>query len=102
MQLQCVAVTNPPPWQMLVLWLDCDREGENIATEVRQVCTEANNRLNVRRARFSALTCVTHPFPGLLPGHRDNRVSASWGRLPSRICVAQSWRVIVFCCRSTT
>jgi len=41
--------------QWLVLWLDCDREGENIAFEVVQVCTAANPRLNVWRARFSAL-----------------------------------------------
>ncbi|XAR73130.1 DNA topoisomerase [Bertholletia excelsa] len=39
----------------LVLWLDCDREGENIAFEVVQVCTQVNPRLNVWRARFSAL-----------------------------------------------
>ena len=41
--------------QWLVLWLDCDREGENIAFEVMQVCREANPNLLVRRARFSAL-----------------------------------------------
>ncbi|CAL5324055.1 unnamed protein product [Camellia sinensis] len=41
--------------QWLVLWLDCDREGENIAFEVVEVCTEANRHLNVWRARFSAL-----------------------------------------------
>jgi DNA topoisomerase IA len=41
--------------QWLVLWLDCDREGENIAFEVMQVCREANPRLVVKRARFSAL-----------------------------------------------
>lgn len=41
--------------QWLVLWLDCDREGENIAFEVIQVCTEVNPRLTIRRARFSAL-----------------------------------------------
>ena len=40
---------------MLVLWLDCDREGENIAFEVIQVCTEVNPRLVIKRARFSAL-----------------------------------------------
>eukprot|EP00899_Mesostigma_viride_P001798 jgi/Mesvir1/11619/Mv00025-RA.1 len=39
----------------LVLWLDCDREGENIACEVRDVCLQANARLDVYRARFSAL-----------------------------------------------
>ncbi|XP_077229660.1 topoisomerase 3alpha isoform X2 [Tasmannia lanceolata] len=41
--------------QWLVLWLDCDREGENIAYEVVEVCTIANSHLNIWRARFSAL-----------------------------------------------
>ncbi|KAG7396429.1 DNA topoisomerase 3-alpha [Phytophthora boehmeriae] len=41
--------------QWLVLWLDCDREGENIAYEVKSVCERANARLRVFRARFSAL-----------------------------------------------
>ena len=41
---------------VLVLWLDCDREGENIASEVADVCREANPQLQVRRAKFSALT----------------------------------------------
>lgn len=39
----------------LILWLDCDREGENIAFEVISVCREVNPRLVVKRARFSAL-----------------------------------------------
>ncbi|XP_012081967.1 DNA topoisomerase 3-alpha isoform X2 [Jatropha curcas] len=41
--------------QWLILWLDCDREGENIAFEVMEVCRAANRYLTVRRARFSAL-----------------------------------------------
>ena len=41
--------------QWLVLWLNCDREGENIAYEVIEVCTGANSHLNIWRARFSAL-----------------------------------------------
>ncbi|WMV29067.1 hypothetical protein MTR67_022452 [Solanum verrucosum] len=41
--------------QWIVLWLDCDREGENIAFEVLDVCRQANHNLNVWRARFSAL-----------------------------------------------
>ncbi|KAL3617228.1 DNA topoisomerase 3-alpha [Castilleja foliolosa] len=42
--------------QWLILWLDCDREGENIAYEVIEVCTRANLNLHIRRARFSQLT----------------------------------------------
>ncbi|GJQ09879.1 hypothetical protein GpartN1_g1670.t1 [Galdieria partita] len=48
----------------LVLWLDCDREGENIACEViscvkdsmRSVPVISGNRATVFRAKFSALT----------------------------------------------
>ena len=40
---------------VLLLWLDCDMEGENIAFEVIEVCTRANPRIDVYRARFSAL-----------------------------------------------
>jgi DNA topoisomerase-3 len=39
---------------VLVLWLDCDREGENIAYEVLEVCKTSNPRLQVKRAKFSA------------------------------------------------
>ncbi|KAL6046567.1 DNA topoisomerase 3-alpha, variant 2 [Balamuthia mandrillaris] len=41
--------------QWLILWLDCDREGENIAFEVVQCCSQANQRLQIFRAHFSAL-----------------------------------------------
>jgi DNA topoisomerase-3 len=40
--------------QRLILWLDCDREGEHIAHEVMEVCLAANRALDVSRARFSA------------------------------------------------
>ncbi|KAF9599783.1 hypothetical protein IFM89_001729 [Coptis chinensis] len=40
----------------LVLWLDNDREGENIAFEVLDVCKRVNSRLIVWRALFSAIT----------------------------------------------
>jgi len=40
----------------LLLWLDCDREGENIAFEVVDVCRAVNPNLRVLRARFSAIT----------------------------------------------
>ena len=43
----------------LILWLDCDREGEHIAHEVREVCQRGNPRLQrmnrVYRAKFSTV-----------------------------------------------
>ncbi|BEJ16114.1 hypothetical protein CspHIS471_0507190 [Cutaneotrichosporon sp. HIS471] len=40
---------------ILMIWTDCDREGEHIGYEVVEVCRRANPRLRVRRARFSAI-----------------------------------------------
>lgn len=39
----------------LMLWLDCDLEGENIAFEVMSCCSEVKRGLQVFRAKFSAL-----------------------------------------------
>lgn len=39
----------------VILWLDCDREGEAIGDEVRSVCWEGNGRLPVWRAKFSTV-----------------------------------------------
>ncbi len=39
----------------LMLWLDCDREGENICFEVIDVCKKANPRIEVWRARFASI-----------------------------------------------
>ncbi|KAJ3142408.1 DNA topoisomerase [Geranomyces variabilis] len=41
--------------QMLVIWTDCDLEGENIGWEVMKVCRKANPRITVKRARFSVI-----------------------------------------------
>jgi DNA topoisomerase III len=41
--------------QVVILWLDCDREGEAIGEEVREVCLKGNPRLAVFRARFSTV-----------------------------------------------
>ncbi len=41
--------------QWLVLWLDCDREGEAIAVEVRDACLAKRPNLRVLRAKFSSL-----------------------------------------------
>ena len=49
--------------QQLMIWTDCDREGENIGSEIKTICLEANSRITVKRARFSAIIaqCV-HSF----------------------------------------
>ncbi|WFD04404.1 DNA topoisomerase [Malassezia obtusa] len=40
---------------MLMIWTDCDREGEQIGYEVMQHCRSVRASLRVKRARFSAL-----------------------------------------------
>lgn len=40
----------------LIIWTDCDREGENIGFEIINVCREVNPRITVWRARFSEIT----------------------------------------------
>ncbi|KAL7274902.1 DNA topoisomerase [Rhizina undulata] len=39
--------------KVLYIWTDCDREGEYIGTEVRDIALKANPRLEVKRAKFS-------------------------------------------------
>lgn len=41
---------------MLVIWTDCDREGEHIGSEIVEICRGANSRLDIYRARYSAVT----------------------------------------------
>ncbi|KAI9179876.1 DNA topoisomerase [Blastocladiella emersonii ATCC 22665] len=40
---------------LLVIWTDCDREGENIGLEIANACRGANPNLVVKRARFSVI-----------------------------------------------
>ncbi|EDO40018.1 predicted protein, partial [Nematostella vectensis] len=42
--------------QALIIWTDCDREGENIGHEIIDVCTKVCPRIKVYRARFSEIT----------------------------------------------
>ncbi|KAG9343025.1 hypothetical protein JZ751_015243 [Albula glossodonta] len=42
--------------QALVIWTDCDREGENIGFEVIDVCKAVKPNVQVFRARFSEIT----------------------------------------------
>ncbi|KAF8149452.1 DNA topoisomerase [Crassisporium funariophilum] len=40
---------------VLMIWTDCDREGEHIGMEVARVCRRAKANIRVKRARFSAI-----------------------------------------------
>lgn len=40
----------------LVIWTDCDREGENIGFEIIEICRKIKPRIDVFRARFSEIT----------------------------------------------
>lgn len=39
--------------RLLVIWTDCDREGEHIGGEIRESARKGNARIEVKRARFS-------------------------------------------------
>lgn len=39
----------------LMIWTDCDREGENIGAEIAGICRRAKRNIVVRRARFNAI-----------------------------------------------
>jgi DNA topoisomerase-3 len=45
---------------ILFIWTDCDREGEHIGTEIRDIALKANPNMQVWRARFSNIerACV--------------------------------------------
>jgi DNA topoisomerase-3 len=40
---------------MLMIWTDCDREGEHIGREIANVCQKSKPNIIVKRARFSAI-----------------------------------------------
>ena len=82
---------------VLIIWTDCDREGENIGAEVRDGCLRANRNLRVLRARFSEITqtAVRRAMANLVPlnvliaeavdarQELDLRIGASFTRLQS-------------------
>lgn len=75
--LQRMLQTQSRSASILILWLDCDREGEAICDEVRSVCLESNPRMHVYRAKFSTV----------LPGE-INRALWSLGRVNENLVQA--------------
>ncbi|KAJ8679286.1 hypothetical protein QAD02_015073 [Eretmocerus hayati] len=43
----------------LIIWTDCDREGENIGFEIIQVCQAVKPNIQVYRAKFSEITQIS-------------------------------------------
>lgn len=43
----------------MIIWTDCDREGENIGYEIIDVCTAVKPGIQVYRARFSEITAAS-------------------------------------------
>ena len=43
----------------LIVWTDCDREGENIGFEVIEVCQRIKPNIDIYRARFSEITAAS-------------------------------------------
>ncbi|KXN68698.1 prokaryotic type I DNA topoisomerase [Conidiobolus coronatus NRRL 28638] len=41
--------------QILIIWTDCDREGENIGEEIANICKKANSNIIVYRAKYSVV-----------------------------------------------
>ncbi len=42
--------------KLLIIWTDCDREGENIGFEIIDVCKAIKPNIEVKRAKFSEIT----------------------------------------------
>lgn len=40
----------------LIIWTDCDQEGEHIGFEIINICLPVSPRARVRRAHFSAVS----------------------------------------------
>ena len=51
--------------QVLMIWTDCDREGEHIGMEIAKVCRKANPTIRVKRARFSAIIAQYAIIPSI-------------------------------------
>ncbi|TCD68059.1 DNA topoisomerase [Steccherinum ochraceum] len=82
----------------LMIWTDCDREGEHIGSEVETLCRKGKANIVVKRARFSAIIpqqihhAAQHPVEldraqcdaVLARIHLDLRIGASFTRLQTK------------------
>lgn len=53
---------------ILFIWTDCDREGEHIGTEIRDIALKVKPNMQVWRARFSNIERASaYPFIDFVP-----------------------------------
>ncbi|KAK4046311.1 DNA topoisomerase [Microbotryomycetes sp. JL221] len=57
----------------LMIWTDCDREGEHIGSEIANVCLKTNPNMIVKRARFNAIIANQINQACRNPGNLDMR-----------------------------
>ena len=67
LEFYCKDVTS------LVIWTDCDREGEAIGFDIIDVCKRLNRNIDVYRAHFSAMTFqdISGAMQRLTPPNRN-------------------------------
>ncbi|KAJ8076355.1 DNA topoisomerase [Marasmius tenuissimus] len=58
----------------LMIWTDCDREGEHIGSEIANVARRAQPRITVKRARFSAIVAQQIHHAAQNPVNLDMRL----------------------------
>ncbi|GAM28041.1 hypothetical protein SAMD00019534_112170 [Acytostelium subglobosum LB1] len=61
----------------LILWLDCDREGENIAFEVLECVKQVKSNIRVHRAHFSSIipTAIKRAIETLTPPNQKDSLA---------------------------
>jgi DNA topoisomerase IA len=74
--------------QQLMIWTDCDREGENIGSEIKRICLKANRNIIVKRARFSAIIAQ---YAHLSLSRPSNVLMVQIGRYTMQHSIRLSW-----------
>jgi DNA topoisomerase-3 len=75
----------------LVIWTDCDREGENIGIQIVDLCRSQNPNLRIYRAFFSEISkesCGTALYCATTPDHCLSNAAETRQILDLRIGIA--------------
>lgn len=75
---------------ILMIWTDCDREGENIGNEIVEICCKVNKSLQVYRPRFSV---ILHRYLNILCLREINQACQNPHRLDKNLSDAVDFRI---------